>query len=165
MKSSLKVAFVAMLSFFAANTVAYAQDMPAKDLVQIATDEGNFTVWNRALEQAGLTQTFKGAGPYTVFAPTDDAFAKLPAGKLDSLMADPQALRDLLLSHVVEGDVASADVAAMSSANTMGGSAVAISSSGTGVRVNESNVIEADLQASNGRIHAIDAVLIPPMRE
>lgn len=161
MKSTLKLAFVALLSIFVAHSAAFAQETADKDIVQTATDAGNFTIFTKALNDAGLAGTLQGAGPYTVFAPTDDAFAKLPEGKLDELMANPEALRALLLFHVVEGNVASADVAAMSSATTVEGSNLTITNQG-GVKINGAGISQADVAASNGVIHAIDTVLLPP---
>ena len=111
--------------------------------------------------QADVVDTLKGDGPFTVFAPTDEAFAKLPAGTLEALLADPAKLQAVLTYHVVPGRVTAADVATLSSAATVQGSPIAIDTS-MGVRVNDAHVTQADVMTSNGVIHVIDTVLLPP---
>jgi uncharacterized surface protein with fasciclin (FAS1) repeats len=106
--------------------------------------------------------TLKSEGPFTVFAPTDTAFAELPAGTVEALLADIPALRDVLLFHVVPGAVSSAEVATLSRAETAGGKPVSIAVSDGSVSVNGSRIIITDVMATNGIIHVIDAVLIPP---
>jgi uncharacterized surface protein with fasciclin (FAS1) repeats len=133
------------------------------DIVDIAVSDGRFTTLVSALQRANLVDTLKGDGPFTVFAPTDEAFAALPDGTLDSLLADVPALTDVLLYHVVPGKVMAADVVNLNSANTVLGQPVNISVDGSTVKVNESQVIIADIEGSNGVIHVIDAVLIPPV--
>lgn len=131
------------------------------DIVETAVADGRFTTLAAALTAAGLVDTLKGPGPFTVFAPTDEAFAKLPAGALDELLADKEALTKVLLYHVVSGDVKAADVVKLSAADTVAGSPVAIKVDGDKVMVNEAQVIIPDVAASNGVIHVIDTVLLP----
>lgn len=131
-------------------------------IVDVATEAGSFTTLLAAAEAAGLVETLQGEGPYTVFAPTDEAFAALPEGTLDGLLADPEALADILLYHVVPGEVMAADVVELESATTAQGSDITITVDGDMVMVNEANVTATDIAASNGVIHVIDAVILPP---
>jgi len=133
----------------------------SKDIVETAVAAGSFKTLAAALTAADLVGTLKGAGPFTVFAPTDEAFAKLPAGTLEALLADPAKLQAVLTYHVVPGRVTAADVATLSSATTVQGAPIAIDTS-MGVRVNDAHVTQADVMASNGVIHVIDTVLLPP---
>ncbi len=139
---------------------ATAQSGQQKDLVEAAASAGNFTTLTRALDTAGLTETLK-SGDYTIFAPTDEAFAKLPAGTLDALMKDPERLRKVLLYHVVPGKLTSGDVAKMKSAKTAEGTSLKIKSADGKVMVDKATVTGADITASNGVIHPVDSVLIP----
>lgn len=132
------------------------------DIVDIAAADGRFTTLVTAVTEAGLVDTLKSDGPFTVFAPTDDAFAKLPAGTLDSLLADKAALTDILLYHVVSGKVMAADVVNLTSAETVSGKSVDIKVENGNVFINDAQVIITDIEASNGVIHVIDTVLIPP---
>lgn len=129
-------------------------------IVEVADKAGSFATLLTALDAAGLTETLNGAGPYTVFAPTDAAFAALPAGALEGLLADPDALRNVLLHHVVTGRAAAADVAGLSSVTTLQGGTLAISTV-DGVQVGNAQVVAADVDAANGVIHVIDTVLLP----
>jgi uncharacterized surface protein with fasciclin (FAS1) repeats len=113
-----------------------------------------------AVQAAGLVDTLKGEGPFTVFAPTDEAFAKLPAGTVEGLLADAPKLTQVLTYHVVPGRVMAADVAGLSAATTVQGGTLTIDTA-NGVKVNDAAVIQADVEADNGVIHAIDAVLLP----
>jgi uncharacterized surface protein with fasciclin (FAS1) repeats len=133
-----------------------------QDIVDIAVADGRFTTLVTALEAADLVDTLKGEGPFTVFAPTDEAFAALPEGALDGLLADIPALTDVLLYHVVSGEVLAADVVTLSSADTVLGQPVTINVEGDTVRINEAQVVITDIEASNGIIHVIDQVLLPP---
>lgn len=133
----------------------------AGNLVSVARAAGNFSVLLRAVEAAGLTETLSGEGPFTVFAPTDEAFALLPQEQLDSLLGDREALRVLLLGHVIPSKVSAADAAGTPSATTVAGSSVQIASSDAGVTVGNASVVKADIAASNGVIHAVDAVILP----
>lgn len=130
------------------------------DIVDTAVKAGSFNTLVAAVKAAGLVDTLKGAGPFTVFAPTDEAFAKLPAGTVDALLKDIPKLKKILTYHVVSGKVMAADVAKMKSAKTVEGSDVKIDAS-SGVKVNDSTVSTADVVADNGVIHIIDTVLMP----
>jgi uncharacterized surface protein with fasciclin (FAS1) repeats len=133
-----------------------------KDIVDTAVDAGSFKTLATALTEAGLVETLKGDGPFTVFAPTDDAFAKLPAGTLDGLLKDKAELTKVLTYHVVAGEVLAADVVKLTSAKTVEGSDIAIKVDGGAVTLNGNvKVTTTDIKASNGVIHVIDAVLIP----
>lgn len=133
------------------------------DIVAVAVEAGSFTTLATALEAAGLVETLQGEGPFTVFAPTDDAFAALPEGTLDGLLADTDALSDVLLYHVVSGKVLAADVVGLESATTVQGSDITITVDGDTVLLNGTvQVVTTDIEASNGVIHVIDAVLLPP---
>ncbi len=133
------------------------------DIVDTAVADGRFTTLATALTEAGLIDTLKGPGPFTVFAPTDDAFAKLPAGALDGLLADKDELTRVLTYHVVSGKVMAADVVNLTSADTVAGMPVSIKVDGGNVFLNDnSQVIITDIETSNGVIHVIDTVLLPP---
>ena len=131
-----------------------------KDIVDTAVAAGSFKTLATALQAAGLVETLKGKGPFTVFAPTDDAFAKLPAGALDALLKDKAKLTAVLTYHVVAGKVTAADVAKLKEAKTVQGGSLRVSTA-SGVRVDEASVVQTDIQASNGVIHVIDSVLMP----
>lgn len=137
-------------------------DAELADIVGVATDAGTFTTLLTAVEAAGLVDTLKGAGPFTVFAPTDEAFAALPAGTLEAWLADPEALSEVLLYHVVSGEVRAADVIGLDGATSVQGEDIAITVDGDAVMVNEANVVTRDIGASNGVIHVIDQVILPP---
>lgn len=130
------------------------------DIVDTAISAGSFNTLVTAVKAAGLVGTLKGNGPYTVFAPTDAAFAKIPADTLNGLLADKDALRKVLMYHVVPGNVTASQVVKMSSAPTAQGSKVMINSA-NGVKINNANVVKADIMTSNGVIHVIDTVLLP----
>jgi uncharacterized surface protein with fasciclin (FAS1) repeats len=131
-----------------------------KDIVDTAVAAGNFKTLATALQAAGLVETLKGKGPFTVFAPTDDAFAKLPAGALDALLKDKAKLTAVLTYHVVSGKVTAADVTRLKEAKTVQGSSLRISTAG-GVKVDDATVVKTDIEASNGVVHVIDSVLMP----
>lgn len=130
------------------------------DIVDTAVAAGSFSTLVAAVKAAGLVETLKGAGPFTVFAPTDEAFAKLPAGTVDALLKDVPKLKKILTYHVVSGKVMAADVVKLKSAKTVEGSEVKIDAS-SGVKVNNATVITPDVAADNGVIHIIDTVLMP----
>lgn len=132
-----------------------------KDIVDTAVAAGSFTTLATALDAADLIATLKGPGPFTVFAPTDAAFEKLPAGTLEGLLADKAKLSSVLTYHVVSGKVMAADVIKMSSADTVNGKSVQIKVVDGKVMINGATVVTADIEASNGVIHVIDSVLIP----
>jgi uncharacterized surface protein with fasciclin (FAS1) repeats len=133
-----------------------------RDIVDTAVAAGQFTTLATALKAAGLIDTLKGPGPFTVFAPTDAAFAKLPAGTVEALLKDKARLTRILTYHVVAGKVMAADVVKLKEAKTLEGSMVSIDSS-NGVKVNGATVVKADIVASNGVIHVIDTVILPKM--
>jgi len=143
-----------------------AASTKAADIVETAVGAGTFKTLAAALGAAELVETLKGAGPFTVFAPTDEAFAKLPAGTVDSLLKpeNKEKLKAVLLLHVVPGSVMAADVVKLKEAKTAGGATVKISTDG-GVKVGTSKgmskVTKTDIKASNGVIHIIDAVILP----
>jgi uncharacterized surface protein with fasciclin (FAS1) repeats len=135
-----------------------------KDIVDTAVAAGNFKTLAAALQAAGLVDTLKGPGPFTVFAPTDDAFAKLPAGTVESLLKpeNKAKLTAILTYHVVAGKVMAADVVKLKDATTVNGAVVAIKVAGDTVMINDAKVTATDVAASNGVIHVIDSVLLPP---
>jgi uncharacterized surface protein with fasciclin (FAS1) repeats len=147
-------------------TMVEAEDdmMDAKSIAEIAVEDGRFTTLVAALDAAGLVDTLAGEGEFTVFAPTDDAFAALPEGTVASLLEDPEgALKDILLYHVAAGVVPAETVVTLDSVTTLQGEAVAINVADGQVKLNDSaTVIITDIEASNGIIHVIDAVLLPP---
>jgi len=136
--------------------------MGNKNIVETAMADARFSMLVKALKAAGLVDTLKGAGPFTVFAPTDGAFAKVPADKLDMLMKDKAMLRSVLMYHVMSGRVASGDARTMM-APMMGGSSASVKVENGMVMVDDARVVQADIMASNGVIHAIDTVLMPRM--
>ena len=135
----------------------------AKDIVQTATEAGSFSTLLAAVKAAELVETLQGEGPYTVFAPTNEAFAALPAGTLEGLLADKEALKKVLLYHVVSGAVSSDQVVGLTSADSVEGSRIAIAVKDGMVYLNDSaKVVTPDVMASNGVIHVIDKVILPP---
>ena len=163
MKTFAASAAAALLAISVAAPVR-ADHPQGKDIVDTAVAAGSFDTLATALKAAGLVETLKGKGPFTVFAPTDDAFRKLPAGTLEKLLADKAQLTKVLTYHVVAGKVMAADVVKLSEAKTVEGSPVKISAKDGKVKVNEANVVKTDVVASNGVIHVIDAVLLPPAK-
>jgi uncharacterized surface protein with fasciclin (FAS1) repeats len=167
--TSMKVAFLAaatMLTTSAAGAqMANAPELkaPEQNIVQVATSAG-FNTLVAAVKAAGLVDALSGSGPFTVFAPTDAAFAKLPAGTLDALLKDPQQLAAILTYHVIAGKVMAADVIAAKEVKptTLQGSTLDIKVMGSMVHVNNAMVTKADVAASNGVIHVIDTVVLPP---
>ncbi|MCK6264290.1 fasciclin domain-containing protein [Vibrio sp. ZSDE26] len=137
--------------------------MMKKDIVDVAVENGSFNTLVAAVKAAGLVDTLKSDGPFTVFAPTDEAFAKLPAGTVETLLKpeNKDQLIDILTYHVVSGKVMASDVVKLNSATTVEGKDVAIEVKGSNVMINNATVIAADVPASNGVIHVIDSVLLP----
>ena len=131
-----------------------------KNIVETAIDAGIFKTLVAAVEAAGLVDTLSSKGPYTVFAPTDEAFAKLPKGTVDSLLKDKTKLTSILTYHVVSGKVMSKDVVNLKKAKTVQGQDINIDTE-SGVKVNNANVVKADIETSNGVIHVIDTVILP----
>ncbi len=158
--ASALVGFCLVGGLAAHHAAAAAND--DKDIVQTVTDDGQFKTLATALEAAGLIDTLKGDGPFTVFAPTDEAFAKLPKEKLEALLKDKEALKDILTYHVVAKKVMAADVAKLDSAKTVEGKSVAIEATDGKVKVGGANVTKTDIECKNGVIHVIDTVLMPP---
>jgi uncharacterized surface protein with fasciclin (FAS1) repeats len=138
----------------------YLQPAKLKDIVDTAAEDGSFTTLVTALEAADLVDALKGEGPFTVFAPTDDAFDALPSGVLDDLLANVTALSDVLTYHVVSGEYMAADVVTLSALTTLQGGNLTISAT-DGVKIDGANVVQTDIACRNGVIHVIDAVLIP----
>ena len=131
------------------------------DIVDTVLDAGNFTTLVAAVEASGLVDTLKGEGPYTLFAPTDEAFEALPDGTVERLLSDPEALAAILSYHVVPGKVMSTDLNTDMTAATVNGADITVMTEG-GVMVNDASVTVADIEASNGVVHVIDKVILPP---
>ncbi len=131
-----------------------------KDIVDTAVSAGSFNTLVTAVKAAGLVDTLKGEGPFTVFAPTDEAFAKIPKDTLNALLKDKEALTKVLTYHVVSGKVTAAEVVKLKAAKTVQGQSVSIDT-GHGVKVDNANVVKTDIMCGNGVIHVIDSVLMP----
>lgn len=131
-----------------------------KNIVETAIDAGNFKTLVAAVQAAGLVETLSGEGPFTVFAPTDEAFAKLPAGTVEGLLADKEKLTKVLTYHVASGKVMSGEVVNMNEVTSLEGGNLKVNSS-NGVMINDSHVVTADIECTNGVIHVIDSVLLP----
>lgn len=163
--NAVKLLIASQFIFIAtqANAGGHAHTPAEADIVDVAVSAGQFNTLTAALEAADLIDTLKGDGPFTVFAPTDDAFAKLPEGSVEELLKAEN--RDQLISvltyHVVPGKVAAADVAEISEATTVQGSNIAIAVVDGSVTVDNATVVETDIEASNGIIHVIDSVILP----
>ena len=142
--------------------VGEAKQQHAHNLVEVANEAGTFQTLLQAAKAAGLVDTLTGAGPYTVFAPTDEAFAKLPKGTVESLLKDKEKLSQILLYHVVPGELKAAEVVKRNSLKSAQGSTIALKVQGTKVMVNGATVSATDIKASNGIIHVIDQVILPP---
>ena len=143
------------------DTTSESSSEPA-DIVDTAIAAGSFNTLVAAVEAAGLVDTLKGDGPFTVFAPTDEAFAALPEGTVEALLEDIPTLTNVLLYHVVPGKVMAADVVGLDSADTANGLLLPISIDGDKVMVGNAQVIATDIETSNGVIHVVDAVILPP---
>ena len=141
---------------------ALAEEKAAKDIVDTAVSAGRFKTLVTAVKAADLVETLKGKGPFTVFAPTDEAFGKVPQDKLEALLKDKKALRAVLTYHVVSGQVMAADVVKLDSAKTVQGQSIQIVVKDGKVMVNGAKVLKTDIVCGNGVIHVIDAVLLPP---
>jgi uncharacterized surface protein with fasciclin (FAS1) repeats len=160
MKKFVAVMIAAGVLATASGTTVRAQN---RDIVDTAVAAGSFKTLAKALQAAGLVQTLKGAGPFTVFAPTDEAFAKLPAGALEDLLKpeNKAKLTEILTYHVVAGKVMSGDVVKVNSAKAVSGDDITVTVKGGTVMVDGARVIKADIGASNGVIHVIDTVIMP----
>ena len=153
--SALAILMFATTSAFAGN-----QDKAGNTIVDVAVGAGSFTTLVTALKAADLVDTLSGDGPFTVFAPTDEAFAALPEGALEDLLANPEALANILTLHVVAGRATAADVVGLNSVTTVQGSSLDIDTN-DGVSIGGAAVVQADVGASNGVIHVIDKVILP----
>lgn len=164
MKKLVELAVVILSALMLAGIGAAAEKMNAEemDIVDTAIAAGNFTTLVQAVQEAGLVDTLKGEGPFTVFAPTDEAFAEIPEDELNALLADKTKLVAVLTYHVIPAKVMSADLADGMEATTVEGSNLTISIDDSGVMVDGAKVIQADIETSNGVIHVIDAVIMPP---
>jgi uncharacterized surface protein with fasciclin (FAS1) repeats len=168
--SAMRLSIMLIVGFSATVNAGGHKSAGPGDIVDVAAGAGSFNTLVAAVKAAGLVDALKGDGPLTVFAPTDDAFAALPAGTLDSLLKpeNKDQLKAILLYHVVSGKVMSADIKGTVNADTLEGSPVEIVANGgwtktqRTITVNGANVVTADVAASNGVIHVIDAVLLPP---
>lgn len=162
-KLTLATALAVTGTITALEAQGYSISPPAAkgDIIETAIAAGSFKTLAKAIEAAGLTATLKGKGPFTVFAPTDEAFAKLPKGTIEALLRDKAKLTAVLAYHVVSGAVMSKDVAGMSSAITVNGQELSIKTKDGKVKVDKATVTAADIVASNGVIHVIDQVLMP----
>jgi len=156
-------AFVVASAFMVANTFAADE----KDIVDTAVGAGSFKTLAAALKAADLIETLKGKGPFTVFAPTDEAFAKLPEGTVETLLKpeNKAKLAAILTYHVVAGKVEAKDAVKLKSAKTVNGASFTIKVSDDGVMVDKAKVVKTDIQCSNGVIHVIDAVILPAAKE
>ena len=162
MNTQLRGALVALVSILAVG-VASGQHHGDKNIVEVAVEAGSFGTLAAALEAADLIETLQGDGPFTVFAPTDEAFAKLPEGTVESLLLpeNKDQLTAILTYHVVAGSVVAEQVVGLDEAQTVNGQAVDISVDGAMVMVDDANVVATDIMASNGVIHVIDSVILP----
>lgn len=157
------IVIVAMLGFGTPAVAGHHESGESADIVDVAVSAGQFTTLAAALEAAGLVDTLKGEGPFTVFAPTDEAFAKLPAGTVEHLLQpeNRDQLIAILTYHVVPGKVYAADVVKLDSATTVNGADVTITVGDDGVDVDDASIIKTDIAAGNGIIHIIDTVILP----
>ena len=157
-------AFVVASAFMAANIFAAAAE---KDIVDTAVEAGSFKTLAAALKAADLIETLKGKGPFTVFAPTDEAFAKLPEGTVETLLKpeNKAKLAAILTYHVVAGKVEAKDAVKLKSAKTVNGASFKITASDAGVMVDKAKVVKTDIQCSNGVIHVIDSVIMPAAKK
>ena len=152
-----------LVSQIGCNGTGKKDSMSQKDVVDTAVDAGDFTTLVTAIKAADLVETLKGKGPFTVFAPTDEAFAKLPSGTVEDLLKpeNKQKLVSILTYHVVPGKVMASDVVKLSHAKTVNGQSLTITVEGGMVMVDSANVVKTDIECSNGVIHVIDAVVLP----
>ena len=163
MLKTLAIGITAVLLMAVATSNPSAAKADSKDIVDTAVAAGSFKTLAKALAAADLVETLKGPGPFTVFAPTDAAFAKLPAGTLEGLLKpeNKAKLQRILTYHVVAGKVMAADVMKMQSAKAVSGDTITIATRNGGVSVDKAQVVKTDIAASNGVIHVIDSVILP----
>jgi uncharacterized surface protein with fasciclin (FAS1) repeats len=162
-RNDMKAASFALILGVLTSAMPSSAASSNKDIVDTAVDAGSFHTLVTALQAASLADTLKGKGPFTVFAPTDDAFKKLPAGTVETLLKpeNKENLKAILLYHVVAGDVTASQAMKMTSATTLNGQNLVLMTSGGTLMVNDAKVVKADVSASNGVIHLIDTVLLP----
>src|SRR5512134_799599 len=154
--------FLSAAAFAATAATAEAQSVkPTKDIVETAVAAGSFKTLAAALQAAGLVETLSGKGPFTVFAPTDEAFAKLPAGTVEALLKDKAKLAAILTYHVVSGDVRAGQAMKLNSAKTVNGQSLKIALKDGSVMIDNAKVVKADILTTNGVIHVIDTVVLP----
>ncbi|MGM0669290.1 MAG: fasciclin domain-containing protein [Gemmatimonadota bacterium] len=156
-------AVAAGLVFSAPGIMSAQEPAPTMNIVETAVSAGSFNTLVTAVKAAGLVETLSGPGPFTVFAPTDEAFAQIPEADLNALLADKEALTAVLTYHVVPGDVMAADVAKLSTAKTVNGQSVDIKVMDGKVMIDGAEVISADIKTTNGVIHVINKVILPEM--
>ena len=163
----LKFAALACAAAILVAGIAAPAKAQSKDIVDTAVAAGSFQTLAKALTEAGLIDTLKSAGPFTVFAPTDEAFAKVPKAQLDALLKDKAALIKVLTYHVVKGKVPASEVVKLNgkAVGTVEGSTVKVKVDGGKVMVNNANVVKTDIMTSNGVIHVIDTVILPDMKK
>jgi len=152
---------VLVISFLAFASMGSTDDMEEMNIVETAIAADQFNTLVTAVKTADLVETLSGPGPFTVFAPTDEAFGKLPEGTVESLLENKEKLKNILTYHVVSGKVMSTDVVNMDSATTVNGQKITITVKDGTVMINNAKVIKADIECSNGVIHVIDTVLLP----
>jgi len=160
-QSILSVSVITFSLVASAFSGGHGDHSTKKDIVDTAVAAGSFTTLVTAVKAADLVETLKGEGPFTVFAPSDSAFAKVPAATLEGLLADKAALSNVLTYHVIAGKVMAADVVKLSEATTVQGQKVSIEVKGGNVFIDGAQVVSADVKASNGVIHVIDSVILP----
>ena len=151
------------LSFSAPGIMSAQDTAPTMNIVETAVNAGSFNTLVAAVKAAGLVETLSGTGPFTVFAPTDEAFAQIPEDQLNALLADKEALTAVLTYHVVAGKVMAADVVKLSTAETVNGQSVDIEVMDGKVMIDGAEVVSADIQTTNGVIHVINKVILPDM--
>jgi uncharacterized surface protein with fasciclin (FAS1) repeats len=156
-------AVAASLLFATPQAANQKTDDPTMNIVEIAVSAGSFNTLVAAVKAAGLVETLSGPGPFTVFAPTDEAFAQIPQDQLNALLADKEALTAVLTYHVVSGKVMAGDVVELSSATTVNGQDVKIMVQDGKVMINDAEVVSTDIEATNGVIHVINKVILPKM--
>ncbi len=162
LKSKFGALFASVaLALFVAAMPASANVNETKDIVDTAVGAGSFNTLVTAVKAAGLVETLKGKGPFTVFAPTDEAFAKVPKEALEGLLKNPEALKKVLLYHVVAGNVMAKDVVKLKSAKTVQGSSAKVTVKDGNVMIDNAHVVKTDIACSNGVIHVIDTVIMP----
>lgn len=162
----MQFGMLALAALLAAPGMAVAQSaqgyaVPKADILETAVAAGSFNTLAKAIEAAGLVETLRGEGPFTVFAPTDEAFARLPADTLEALLEDSERLAQVLTYHVVPGRVTSDQIVGLGSATTVNGRQLEIAAADGTVKIGAASVTRADVAASNGVIHVIDTVLLP----